>query len=262
MDAFCLQALIREAQPVLRGAKIIRAVQPDRWSLLLFFQRGRGPGGFRLSVRPGDPAVALLPRPREIPHSPSRFADVVTSQTKGALVEGIEQLGLERIVALRLKGGAVPDAAMTLYAEMLGPRGTLVLVDRPSGTVIGRLRSPSRPGSASISGPDQAYRPPPDRGRVDPRGVREGEFHQLVRPRVEAGIEAARVLLTCFTGFSQVMAAELVARAGLSLPAAPDEQARSLWKPFRELIDRVSEGLFEPRLLIGDDAAFRSEGVV
>ena len=252
MDAFCLEALIREAQPVLRGAKISRAAQPDRWSLLLFFQRGRGPGGLLLSVRPGDPAVALFPRPREIPHSPSRFADLVTSQTKGALVERIEQLELERIVAFHLSS-AKTEAAMTFYAEMSGPRSNLVLVDRASRTIIGRLRSFSGSAGEPASGPGEPYQPPSDRGRVDPRSVGEGEFHQLVRPRVEAGIEAAGVLMTCFAGLGPLMARELVARAGLSPQAAPGEQARSLWKPFRELIGRVSDGHFEPRLLIGDN---------
>src|SRR3972149_10512805 len=56
MDAFCLAALVEEAQHALQGAKIRRVVQPDRWSLLLLFQRARGPGSLLLSVRPGDPA--------------------------------------------------------------------------------------------------------------------------------------------------------------------------------------------------------------
>ena len=253
MDAFCLAALVKEAQHALQGAKIRRVVQPDRWSLLLLFQRARVPGSLLLSVRPGDPALALLSPRREIPHSPSRFADLVTSQTKGALVEAVEELGLERLVAVHLKGGSLSGAAMTLHVEMLGPSGNLVLVDRPSGTVIGRLRSSPGGAKARVLGPGEPYRPPVDRGRVDPSSVGEHEFVELVQSRLEEGIEPARVLMNCFTGFSQLMAAELVARAGLSSQAVPGEQARSLWKPFRDLIGRITDGLFEPRLLVGDD---------
>jgi predicted ribosome quality control (RQC) complex YloA/Tae2 family protein len=254
MDAFCLHALIREAQPVLRGARIARVAQPDRWSLLLVFQRGRGPGGLLLSVKPGALRFEPVSPPRDLPRVPSRFSDVVSSRLKGALVEGIEQVGLERIVAVHLKDTAQPEIAMTLYAEMLGPRGNFVLVDRTSGRIIDRLRSSSRNTGDQFPRPGEPYRPPSDPRRVDPRSVGEGEFHQLVRPRVEAGIEPAGVLLmTCFEGLGPLMARELVARAGLSPQAVPGEQAGSLWKPFRELIGRVSDGLFEPRLLIGDD---------
>jgi len=154
---------------------------------------------------------------------------------------------------VHLKGGSLPAAAMTLYVEMLGPRGTLVLVDRPSGMVIGRLRSSPGEAKVRVLGPGEPYRPPFDRGRVDPSSVGEHEFVDLVHSRLDEGIEPARVLMTCFTGFSQVMAAELVARAGLSSHDSPGPRALLLWKPFCDLIARVASGDFEPRLLLGND---------
>src|SRR5574341_941600 len=252
MDAFCLNALIREAKPVLRGAKITRVLQPERWSLLLVFQRGRRPSGLLLSVKPGAPRIEVSTIIPDTAHVPSRFADLVGSRTKGALVEEIEQAGLERIVAVHLKGGSPPDAAMTFYAEMSGPRSNLVLVDRASRTIIGRLRSFSGSAGEPASGPGEPYQPPSDRGRIDPRLVGEDEFVELVGSHLAAGVEPARVLITCFMGFSPVTAKDLVTRAGPLPNVSPVKQARSLWKPFRELIGRVSDGHFEPRLLIGD----------
>ncbi len=106
----------------------------------MVFQRGRAPGGLLLSVNPGAHRVQPLSPPRDLAHGPSRFGYVMASRTKGALLEAVEQLGLERIVAVHLKGGPQPGATMTLYAEMLGPRGNLVLVDRATGTIIDHLR--------------------------------------------------------------------------------------------------------------------------
>jgi len=252
MDAFCLQAMIQEAQAVLLEAKISRVVQPDRWSLLLVFQRGRGPGGLLLSVKPGALRFELISPPRDLPRVPSRFSDVVSSRLKGALVEVIEQVGLERIVAVHLKDAAQPEVTMTLYAEMLGPRGNFVLVDRTSGKILDRLRSSSRSEEDQVSGRGELYRPLLDRGRIDPRSVGEDEFVELVGPRLAEGVEPARVLITCFTGFGPVMATDLVARAGFPPNISPVKQARSLWKPFFGLIERVAAGRFEPRLLVGD----------
>ena len=253
MDAFCLAAIIQELQAILPGAKISRAQQLDRWSLLLVFHGGRGPGGLLLSVKPGAPRVELLSLLRKPALSSSRFGDLIASKTKGALIEGVEQMGLDRIMAVHLKGGSEPEAAMTLYVEMLGPASNFFLVDRVTGTVIDRLRSASGRMRGETPGPGEPYQSPFDCSRVDPRCVKEDEFQELVRPRLAEGVEPARVLATCFAGFSSLMATELVARSDLSTLTSLDEQARALWRPFCDLMGRVATASFEPRLIIGSD---------
>src|SRR5574337_619721 len=253
MDAFCLAAIIRELQAILPGATISRALQLDRWSLLLVFHGGRGPGGIVISVKPDAPRVELLSPPRKPSSFPSRFGDLVASKTKGVLIEGVEPVGLDRITAIHMRGGPLPEAAMTLYVEMLGPASNFVLVDRVTGTVIDRLRSASGRTSGTTPAPGEPYQPSFDGSRVDPRFVKASEFQELVRVRLAEGIEPARVLTTCFTGFSRLMATELVARSGLLTLTSPDEQAHALWKPFRDLMDSVATASFEPRLIIGSD---------
>ena len=155
MDAFCFAAIIQELQAILPGAKISRLQQLDRWSLLLVFHRGRGPGGLLLSIEPGVPRVELLSPPRKPSVSSSRFGDFVASKTKEALIEAVEQVGLDRITAIQMSGGSLPEAAMTLYVDMRGPASNFVLVDRVTGTVIDRLRSASgrtRPSSRRAAG--------------------------------------------------------------------------------------------------------------
>lgn len=244
---------MQELQAILPGTRISRAQQLDRWSLLLVFQKGRGPGGLLLSVKPGAPRVELRSPPRKSSLPSSRFGDLVASKTKEMLVEAVEQVGFDRIMAIHMRGGPLPEAVMTLYLEMLGPASNFILVDRVSGTVIDRLRSASGKARGKTPGPGEPYQPPFNGGRVDPRFVEEDEFQQLVCPRLAEGVEPARVLATRFTGFSSLMATELVARSGFSTRASLDEQARALWKPFRDLMDRVATAAFEPRLLMGSN---------
>ncbi len=253
MDAFCLAAIIQELQAVLPGVAIGRALQLDQWSLLLIFHRRQGPAGLLLSVKPGAPRVELLSPPRKPSVSSSRFGDLVASKTKEALIEAVEQVELDRIMAIQLRGGSLPDAAMTLYVEMLGPASNLFLVDRVTGTVIDRLRAASGRTRGQTPGPGEPYQPLFDSGRVDPRFVKEDEFQELIRPHLTEGVEPARILATCFAGFSSLMATELVARSGLSTLAPLDEQSRTLWKPFCDLMGRVATAAFEPRLLMGSD---------
>ncbi|MCZ7626319.1 MAG: NFACT family protein [Candidatus Methylomirabilis sp.] len=160
MDALCLAAIVQELQAILPGAEINRIQQLDRWSLLLVFYGGQGPGGLVLSVMPGAPRVELCRPPRKPAVHVSRFGDLIASKTKGAVIEGIEQVGLDRIVAIHLRGGPLSDAAMTLYLEMLGAAGNMVLVDRATGTVTDRLRAASGRTGGATSGPGEPYRPP------------------------------------------------------------------------------------------------------
>jgi predicted ribosome quality control (RQC) complex YloA/Tae2 family protein len=261
MDAFCLAAIIQELQTILPGAKISRARQLDQWSLLLIFHRGRGPDGLLLSVKPGAPRIELCVPPRKPSIHSSRFGDLVASKTRGALIERVEQAGLDRIMAIHLRGDSSPgstalttgETTITLYVELLGPASNSVLVDRTTGMIMDRLRAASGRTRGETPGLGEPYRPPLDCGRVDPRDVGENEFQTLVRARLAEGMDAARVLSAGFAGFSLLMAKELVARSGLSTLTSPDEQARALWKPFRDLMDRVATASFDPRLLVGSD---------
>ena len=253
MDAFCLAAIIRELQAVLPGATINRIQQLDRWSLLLVFHGGRGLGGLIISVKPGAPRVELRSPPRKPAVHTSRFGDLVASRTKGALIEGVEQIGLDRIMAIHMRGGLLPEAAMTLYVEMLGSASNLVLVDRVAGTVIDHLRTVSGRVRGETPGPGAPYQLPFDCSRVDPRCVEEEQFHELIRGRLAEGVEPVRLLVTGFAGFSALMAKELAARSGLLTLPSLHEQARALWKPFRDLMSRVAAASFEPRLLMGSD---------
>src|SRR5574337_256073 len=107
MDALCLAAIIRELQAVLPGTEISYTRQLDRWSLLLVFHGERGSGGLIIAVRPGAPRVELRVPPRQSPSHLSRFGDLLASKTKGALIETVEQVGLDRIMAIQMRGGAL-----------------------------------------------------------------------------------------------------------------------------------------------------------
>lgn len=203
MDAFCLAAIIQELHAILPGAEINRVQQLDRWSLLLVFYGGQGPGGLVLSVKPGAPRIELASPPRKSSVLSSRFGDLVASKTKGALIEAVEQIGLDRILAIHMRGGPLPEAAMTLYVEMLGPASNVFLVDRVTGTVIDRLRAASGRAASETSGPGAPYHPPFDGDRVDSRSVGEEQFQEMVSARLAEGIDAPRVLSTASPGSTQ-----------------------------------------------------------
>jgi len=252
VDAFCLHALIGEVRQSLHGTRIARVLQPDRWGLVLVFDRGHGSAALLLSVKPRAPGLHLLSRWGKVSSNPSRASNLLAARMTGARIEAIEQVGLDRIVALHLSSATPAAGDLTLYVEMLGPRGNIVLVDRRSGALVGQLRPRSAESGRPASGPAMRDRPPIDPGRADPMIIGEEAFLALLGPQLANGVAPSRALMKCLTGFGPTMAAELAARGGVSPRAPADDQARALWRSFQDLRARVASGAFEPRLLIGE----------
>lgn len=127
MDAFCLAATSRELQAVLPGVTIHRAQQLDRWSLLLVMHGGGEPGGLLPSVKPGTPRIELVSPPRKPGVHSSRFGDLLASKTREALIESVEQVRVDRIIAIHMRGGPLPEAGRTPRFTHTSPSCTTLI---------------------------------------------------------------------------------------------------------------------------------------
>ena len=245
MDAFVLAALISELRPELLGKAVVKVSQPSSSSLLLQF---RGPEGTDYLLLSADPSFARLhlvtAPPPSIPLTPF-----------GGL---IEQEGLERVVAFDFQ-----DA--TLYVEIIGKDSNLILTDG-SGQVLHALRR--RPGLG------ETYTPPPKPKKRDPLTVTFEEFQQLFPLQLDAELhptsniqhltsskEPWKALVDTFFGLSPLIAKEVAFRAAQHPSPFPSPQRgegwgegriEGLWQALQEVLARVREARFKPRLLLDE----------
>jgi predicted ribosome quality control (RQC) complex YloA/Tae2 family protein len=131
--------------PALRGHRVQDIVQPDDYSVVLdVYGRTDDEASRRhilLSCRPGSARVSSVPRARNAPGGPPRFAQYLRAHLKGGRIEGVRLLDGDRQLAMRLR---CREGDFDLLLAIFGRRSNVVVLDAES-----RIVSTLRPLSAT-----------------------------------------------------------------------------------------------------------------
>lgn len=160
-----------------------------------------------VSIRPDLPWIGRpAGRFEGVRRPPGPFAAACAKALRGTVLEAVEKLGADRIVALRFAGGR------TLVAELATHRANLVLVD-PSGTVAASARRPRAAGARIEDG--SSYRPPElPAGKVSPFELPSADLDRLLAEEMrDSGDSAIVVLRRRLFGVGSEAAALVIAEA-------------------------------------------------
>lgn len=248
MDAFILQAVARELDAALRGARLEKAAQAGPCTYLLGFAcRDRRARRLLLSADPAHPRLHLTSEsPPSVPE-PGDFLRSLRKHLAGARVSRVAAGEWERVVQLSLERPAGKGTAtFALLAEVMGRWSNLILLDGKTGAILDATRlstDEANPGRPVARG--SAYRLPPAQKKPAPDSVDEAAFLGLLDG---AGLaeadpkERARWLVRAFAGISPGAASEIAARAG--------GDTRSFWGAFAWAVESYRAGRFQPALLL------------
>ncbi len=187
---YLLSALAAEWNGRLAGSTIVDLHSAARDELTVLLDNGREVDGIRISVRPGDRYVlrqADATRPR-------RNVTTLLGSARSRVVRGVTVAERDRLVDFGLDDGSV------LRIVLFGPRANVVHGRDPAGVIASFRENVAVPGT-----PMPSPLPAPD--PVTPADVRArwpGESMDL-----------ARAVARTWPLFDSLMAAEVVARAGL-----------------------------------------------
>ncbi|MBI4250868.1 MAG: NFACT family protein [Candidatus Tectomicrobia bacterium] len=247
MDAFVLQAIARELDAALRGARLEKAVQADPFTFVLTFSCGDR--RTRRLLLSGDLAHPRLHLTEESPPGQPEPGDFLRSLRKhlaGCRVTRVAAGEWERVAQLSFERAGSPPGAFALLAEVMGRWSNLVLVEGRAGRVLDAMRlstgerNPARPVERGAP-----YRLPPAQKKRAPGAVDEKDFLGLL---AEAALkkgnqgERARWLVRTFGGLSPAVAAEIAGRAG--------EDPRVLWEAVAWAVGCYREGRFHPSVIL------------
>lgn len=135
-------AVVGEIAPAVTGGWIQKIFQPAA-RLILFEVRARGRTLHLLCS--GDPETArlhLVSRRPPNPPGPPPFCQFLRAHVQGARIDGIEQVGGDRVVRIRLTAREGPCC---LVAAMTGRTAGLILLDA-TGRIMASLDARDRPG--------------------------------------------------------------------------------------------------------------------
>lgn len=132
LDAGHIAELVLELAPICAGRRVTACVASVPRDVVLLLETPAGTGSaervrLRLSSDPSAPRLHLQRARQERPTGPlGPFFRRLEQDLTGSELQGLEQLGLDRAVALRF-GDTPSGERRTLVLELYGPRANLVL---------------------------------------------------------------------------------------------------------------------------------------
>ena len=244
VEGITLAGVVDELQGV-EGAFVQQIYQPAPELLTLELYRPAGKRKLKLLIAISrDARLHLTAQKFENPPAPSAFCMLLRKHLKGGVLEAVEQPDLERLVDLVVNRR---DGRRTLRAELLGPRGNVVLLQ--DGEILGALKPAV---GARTFRPHERYEPPPAPAepQLDPRHCSEPNWLGALQAQGEKSLKKAVAAVTA--GIGPRTAQELCIRAGLDperfiSALAPDER-RALWAATRGLFEQIQQKRWAPCL--------------
>ena len=215
LDALCLTAVAEELRRAVVGGRIDKIYQPTRDEIVLFL-RGQGENlKLLLSANPGHPRAHLTTLNRENPDKPPMFCMLLRKHLLGGRILELNQPPLERILDFKLEtidelGDRVERR---LVLEAMGRSANLILLDREGRIIdcIRRIDGDLSKGQRQVL-PGLFYRPPAAPDKLNPFTMEEEQLRAALDNPM--GKEPEKLLMDTFTGFSPLIAREIVFRAG------------------------------------------------
>ncbi|WP_309121361.1 NFACT RNA binding domain-containing protein [Paenibacillus sp.] len=242
-DGLVVRAVVHELQPFV-GGRIHKIHQPNEHDLV-FTIRGQGvTRKLLLSANPTYPRFHLTDRSYQNPLEAPMFCMLLRKYCENGVVEAIEQLGMERIVHLRVRQrDELGDLSVKrIVFELMGRHSNIILMDPETNTVLEAAHRVTPAISAHrIVAPGSAYVPPPEQEKRDPLADGGSDVAAALGDAAGDPEAAAKRLVETYSGISPTAARAIVA-GGADAAAA-----------FAEAMARIGRHEYEPN--IAEDAA-------
>lgn len=257
LDAITINALASELRPAVSGARIDKAQQPGRDTVILSL---RGPAGnckLLIAVGTGTARVHLSTESYENPPQPPMFCMLLRKHLVGAKVVDIIQTDMERMLSFELDAFDEMGVACKrhLIVELMGRNANIILTEG-DGHIIDCLRRVDGDMSRIRQVlPGLVYRLPPAQDRPSFFTVAKAEREALFE-RADPEKLSDKWLLDSFSGLSPLVARELsfAATGDVSKPVgafSPSERA-AFFAGMEELLARIEAHSYVPTMLLKD----------
>ena len=283
LDGIVTRALAHELQQTI-GARIHKIYQPTEHDIVLHIRTAGRNRKLLLSANPTYPRVHFTEESFTNPPEPPMFCMLMRKYCESGIIEQVQQIGSERILHFRVRqrDELGDEAIKTIVVELTGRHSNIILLDGATGAIVDGIHhvTPSI-SSYRIVMPGFAYTAPPEQHKADPLGTDSEHFlawwaeaaaghtaADQAAGRDEAGAslglsakQAAKWLVSRFSGISPRLAEEMVYRAGAGAGRAEADaggllDGPVLWEYFSRMIEEVRGHRYEPTLV--EDEAGKS----
>lgn len=250
LDGIVIHALVHELQTFV-GGRIAKVHQPSDHDIVMQLRAGGQNAKLLLSANPTYPRLHVTERQFINPPEAPMFCMLLRKHCEGSIIEAVEQVGMERVVRIRVKQrDELGDVSVkTLVMEMMGRHSNLILLDPATNVILDGIHHVTPAiSSYRIVMPGSPYVNPPEQDKTNPLDLTADRFDELWRTG-ELGETPEAKLVRMFTGISPLLAKETVYRAR---QAAGGEavSAASVWQSFAPLLHDVRDHCYRPNIVL------------
>lgn len=260
LDGLVVHAIVYELQ-ACAGGRINKIYQPTGNDILIQLRNQGSNFRLLLSANPTYPRVHLTEAQFLNPPEAPMFCMLLRKHCEGAILESVEQVGLERIIILRVRQrDELGDISVKeIVVEIMGRHSNIILKDPESGIIHDGIHHVTPAiSSYRVVMPGSKYVAPPDQDKADPFSVTKDEFINEMFGDTYHGLETdapQKRIVGRYTGISPVAAKEIVHRSliiGKNAQEAADgptgilPNADDLWSAFSSIIGQIREHRYTP----------------
>ena len=248
LDGITLAALAHEIRTKCLGGRITRIAEPEAHEILLTI-KSSAQQRLLLSADPSLPLVYLTSANKPSPMTAPGFLMLLRKHLQGGRITGISQPGLERVLRIEIEHlNELGDLCRkALILELMGKYSNLILVDDQDRILDAIRRVPSFISSVREVLPGRPYFLPNTMHKTDPLEMSEEAFLPLFDDK---HIPVEKAVSECFTGFSPLMAREVVKTAGFDGAECAAELGREdrlrLYAALTQILAPVKAENFSP----------------
>ncbi len=261
LDGITMAAICRELNDKILNSRIYKIAQPEEDEILLTLKTQSGQYRLLISAGASLPFLYLTEANKPGPATAPNFCMLLRKHIQNGRITAIRQPSLERILMLDIDHlNEMGDMCKkTLVIEIMGKHSNIIFLD-DKGMIIDSIKHiSSAVSSVREVLPGRDYFIPNTQDKADPLSTDREEFTRLLTSRP---MPAARAVYSTFTGFSPVMAEELLYRSSLdsSVPASEysEDELLHLYNNFSWLIESIGAGDYSPNIILknGDPVEF------
>lgn len=209
LDGITLHFVKTELEQTVLGARVEKVHQPSKAEIVLLL-RTRG-GAFRLflSAESASARVHLTQFPTENPQNPPMLCMLFRKHLTGAMLVGIRQAGLDRILFLDFDAAnEIGDKVkLTLCIEITGQHSNIILIDGTGKIIDAVKRVDETKSSVREVLPNCTYVLPPRQDKINL--LTEPATKAAARVKLQKNQQLAKAFMQSVEGISPIVSREL-----------------------------------------------------
>lgn len=256
-DGIAVSALVAELSEKLKEGRITKIIQPEADELILTVKTPEGQHRLLLSADASLPLAFLTESNKQAPPNAPGFCMLLRKHLQSGRITAVRQPGLERIIMLDIQHlNEMGDlCSKTLILELMGKHSNIIFCEERSGKLF--ILDAIKHISGLVSSvrevlPGREYFIPNTMDKMEPLSA-DITFEEFDEKVLGKPVSAAKALYTSITGFSPLIAQEIVFCAGADgeMPTASlsDIQRDNIFRKYCRIVSEIKNKAFSPEII-------------